>query len=341
MPSARVAVLVGVALGLAALTAAAVVVLARDTAEPVAGDVIAYSCKEQNNRWYAICSMRSDGTEQRRLTADKLTTSDPAWSPDGRRIAFTRNQDEGESTTFTSDEVFVMDADGSDVRQLTPEEVGMSSGQPTWSPDGSQIAYVRGQAVASVVPSRYGDLFVVSVDDSEAAPRRLTDGPDTDPDWSPDGRTMAFTRGENLSNEMANDDLYVLDLATGATRRLTRTPPGVFEAGAAWSPDGSRIAFARMTGTSQFDGTASIHVISPDGTGERLVVEHKLFAYAPYSLTWSHDGRSIAFETSSMIGCTSISVIRSDGGSPRALTTCARPIESSAAPVWQPADRTG
>ncbi len=342
MPSSRVVVLVGVALGLAALMAAAVVVLARDAAEPVAGDVIAYSCKEQNNRWYAICSMRSDGTEQRRLTEDKLTTSDPAWSPDGRRIAFTRNQDEGESTTFTSDEVFVMDADGSDVRQLTPDEIGMSSGQPTWSHDGSQIAYVRGQSVASVVPSRYGDLFVVSADGGEATRSRLTDGPDTDPDWSPDGRTIAFTRGENLSNEKANDDLYVLDFATGATNQLTRTPPGVFESAAAWSPDGSLIAFARSTGTSQFDGMSRIYVINRDGTGERLVLEHKLFAYAPYSLDWSPDGRSIAFETSSMIGCTSISVVSSNGGSPRALTTCTRPNESSAAPVWQPsADETG
>ena len=341
MPSTRVVVFVAAALGLAALAASAAVVLTRNAAEPVAGDVIAYSCKEQGNRWYAICSIETDGTEQLSLTSDRLATSDPAWSPDGRRIAFTRNQDEGESTTFTSDEVFVMDADGSDVRQLTPEEIGKSSGQPTWSPDGNEIAYVRGESVASVVPSRYGQLFVVNADGGDA--RRITDGhPDTDPDWSPDGRAIAFTRGENLSNSKANDDLYVLDLATGATHQLTRTPPGVFEAAAAWSPDGSLIAFARVTGTSQFDGRASIYVINRDGTGERLVLEHKLFAYAPYSLAWSPDGRSIAFETSSMIGCTSISVVGSDEGSPRALTTCTRPIESSAALVWQPAaDQAG
>ena len=340
MPSNRAVVLLAAALAVAALTTLVAVVLARDSAEPIAGDVIAYSCKEQNNRWYAICSMGSDGTEQQRLTSDRLATSDPAWSPDGRRIAFTRNQDEGESTTFTSDEVFVMDADGGDVRQLTPEEIGLSSGQPTWSPDGSEIAYVRGESVASVVPSRYGDLFVVHDDGGER--RRITDGPDTDPDWSPDGRAIAFTRGENLSNSKANDDLYVLDLATGATHQLTRTPPGIFEAAAAWSPDGSQIAFTRRTDTSQFDGTASIYVIDRDGTGEKLVLEHKLFAYAPYSLAWSPDGRSIAFETSSLIGCTSISVIGINGGSPHPLTTCTRPIESSAAPVWRPAvDHSG
>ena len=83
-------------------------------------------------------------------------------------------------------------------------------------------------------------------------------------------------------------------------------------------------------------------MINRDGSGERLVLEHKLFAYAPYSLAWSPDGRSIAFETSSMIGCMWTSLVGSDGGSPRALTSCTRPIESSAAPVWQPAaDQTG
>src|SRR5687768_5911628 len=78
---------------------------------PERGDLLAYSCKEPGNDWYAICVMKSDGTEKRRLTS-RLTTSDPAWSTDGRRIAFTRNEDVGESTTFTDDDVFVMDADG-------------------------------------------------------------------------------------------------------------------------------------------------------------------------------------------------------------------------------------
>lgn len=68
MPSTRVVVLAAAALGLAALTAVVAVVLTRDAAEPVQGDVIAHSCKEQGNRWYAVCSIRSDGTEQRLVT---------------------------------------------------------------------------------------------------------------------------------------------------------------------------------------------------------------------------------------------------------------------------------
>ena len=229
-----------------------------------------------------------------------------------------------------------MDADGSDERRLTPERAGRSSGQPTWSPDGRQIAYVHGPSVASTVASRFGGLFVMNDDGGEA--RRLTQGrADTDPDWSPDGREIVFVRGENLGSFTdAADDVYVLDVAAETIRRLTRTPPRVFEAAPAWSPDGSRIAFVRMTSATQFDGKASIHVVNSDGTSEKLLLAKKLFARTPYSLAWSSDGSTLAFETSSMLGCTSISLLAIATGVVRPLTSCPRPIESTVAPTWQP-----
>jgi TolB protein len=322
-------------LGVVAVGGVAAVALVSQEAEAPAGDRIAYGCREPGNVWYAICIGTVDGDEERKVT-EGLPTTDPAWSPDGRQLAFTRNEDIGESTTFTFDDVFVTDADGSDVRQVTADEEDLWSGQPTWSPDGQELAYVRGEAIASTVTSKYGELFRIAVDGSDR--RRLTIGePDTDPDWSPDGDEIVFVRGVNLSSfEESNDDLYVLDVATGMTRQLTRTPPGVYEAAPAWSPDGSRIAFARSTRGSQFDGTASIHVIGRDGSGERLVLDHRLYADTAYSLAWSPDGTSIAFETSSRLGCTSISVVDVATGAVRALTTCTRPRESTVSPAWQP-----
>ena len=183
MPSKRTFALGLIAFGLGAAVAATVSLLIRDERAEVRGELIAYGCKEQKNPWYGICVMRSDGTQRQRLTS-KLATTDADWSPNGREIAFTRNEDVGESTLFTSDDVFVMDSDGDDVHRLTPERTGRSSGQPTWSPDAREIAYVHGPSVSSAVPSRFGALFLIGVDGQNA--RRLTTGrADTDPDWSP------------------------------------------------------------------------------------------------------------------------------------------------------------
>lgn len=332
----RLVLALSIGLAVAAFVVAVALRLADDGAPAGEGHLVAYGCKERKNPWYAICVVDTDGSEPRRLTRE-LATTDPKWSPDGRRIAFTRNEEisPAGSTTFTSDDVFVMDADGGHLEPLTSDRAGRSFGQPAWSPDGASIVYVDGQSVPSTVQSRYGALVIMNADGSER--RRLTEGPDTDPDWSPAGRAIVFRRGEDISSGTeANDDLYVLDLETRQLRRLTDTGPLVFEAAPAWSPDGLRIAFMRVTNSTDFDGRATIHVTNADGSGERLLLAHKLFADAPYSLAWSPDGRSLAFETSSTFGCTSISILDVASGATRPLTTCARPREATVAPDWQP-----
>jgi Tol biopolymer transport system component len=310
--------------------------VARDDVQAVNGDVIAYSCREPNNLWFGICAKGLDGTTARRLTT-KLATSDPAWSPDGRRIAFTRHEDVGEYTAFSEDDVFVVDRDGGHQRQLTAEVTGQSSWHPTWSPDGEQIAFLRSTAVASSVTTRFGDLFVAPVDGGTA--QRLTrNGLAIDPDWSPDGRLIALAIAERSDGVPAivDTDLYVLDATGGQPRRLTRTP-STFETAPAWSPDGSRIAFARWTAQTQFDGKGAIYVMDRDGDGERLVLSHRHFASGPYNLSWSPDGRTIAFETSPTRECTAVSLVDVDSGSVRPLTSCSKARESAVAPAWQPA----
>lgn len=330
MPPKRIAVGIGAAVVAAGAVAVAAFVLARDEETPPSGDLIAYSCREPKNVWYAVCVIRQDGTDRKRLTT-RLPATGSEWSPDGRRIAFTRPQEVGEFSTFTDDDVFVMDADGDGVRQLTEENPGFHSGQPTWSPDGGEIAFVRGPMLAAGIGTP-GSLFVMATDGSDV--RRLTRGAlDSGPAWSPDGREIVFSRAKDFNSPRG---IWVVDVSGGEPRVLTHTVD-YFDTFPAWSPDGTRIAFARaIPQQSEFDGKAAIYVMNRDGTGLDLILRHQHFARAPLGLAWSPDGRTIAFETSPTHECTSISLVEIQSGAVRALTSCARQSESAVAPAWQP-----
>jgi Tol biopolymer transport system component len=132
--------------------------------------------------------------------------SSPAWSPDGRKIAFVSNS-----------EIYVMNADGSEQRTLTQR-----GAQPLWSPDGRKIAFV------SVRDGKYDEVHVMNADGS--GKRNLTHNPAPDgaPAWSPDGRRIAFQSWRGA-------DLYVMNADGTGQRNLTRTP-GAREFGIAWSP---------------------------------------------------------------------------------------------------------
>jgi Tol biopolymer transport system component len=287
-----------------AAAALAALFLTRDTQDPATGDLIAYSCKERQNDWYAICVIRIDGTESRRLTSG-VEATDPAWSPDGRKIAFTRREDVGGGyTTFSEDDVFVMDSDGGGARQLTEERENQHAGQPAWSPDGSEIVFMRGAPVPTALPARPGELFVMDAGGSDMRP--LTHGSrDLHPAWSPDGREIAFTRAV----EPPFAGMWVIDAVGGRPRQLTNSAGHVDES-VAWSPDGARLAFTRTRPESEIDGVASIYVMRRDGTKVHELVRHRYFSCCTYGLAWSPDGRTIAFETSPSRLCTAISLVR-------------------------------
>lgn len=332
MPSHRT-LFATLAAGAAALlvVGGALFALTRDeTTPPAAGDLIAYSCKEQHNPWWAICTVRRDGSHKRRLTSH-LPTTNPAWSPDGRHIAFTRNEDVGEYTTLSDDDVFVMDADGSNLKQLTPERTGVHSGQPAWSPDGGRIVFVRGDSLPTALIVRPGSIFMMNADGSDE--RRLTRGwLDARPAWSPDSREIAFSRSKSFGSSRG---IWVMDAAGGRPRALTHTA-GSLDGAPAWSPDGTRIAFVRLTRDSPLNGTAAIYVVNRDGSQLREVLRYRLFEIFSYGLTWSADGRTIAFETSPNRACTGISLIDLKSRAVRPLIPCKKQKDSARSPAWQP-----
>ena len=106
-----------------------------------------------------------------------MTTSQPDWSPDGKRIVFTRG---------SPGRLFVMDADGAGAHRVTKEEVDET--EPAWSPDGRWIAYSRREPGSSI-----RELWLVRPDGSERRQLTKLGGVAQGPSWSPDGRRIAFS----------------------------------------------------------------------------------------------------------------------------------------------------
>jgi Tol biopolymer transport system component len=172
-----------------------------------------------------IYVVSDDGTGLRPLIARGRTgTGDPAFSPDGRFIAYSR--------AFRGSEIWIARADGSHPRLLIRN--GRENIQPTWSPDGKRIAFVQGTAS--------GDLSIRTISVASGREEPLTSGPDWDvePSWSPAGGSIAFVRRPQNSDR---GRLAIVRVRGGGVRVLAPHIRDV--AHVAWSPDGRQLAFTR------------------------------------------------------------------------------------------------
>ncbi len=295
--------------------------------------IVFVSWRDGNGEVYA---MDADGTSPRNLTQNPAQDVHPAWSPDGRRIAFVSSRSPSSrckpgpgpcwDDLNRQSEIYVMNADGSRKRNLTRRA---HDDNPTWSPDGRRIAFLR--ATGSYRHHRY-HLYVMNADGSGlrnlmqiAAVAYFS----SHPVWSPDGQTIYSGR-------------YLISTDGSGARKLPYIPLI-----AVWSPDGRQIAFVgnRATGLPGPGAAGSkddseIYVMNADGSGTRRLTHNLGNDGAP---AWSPDGRKIAFQSKrravrGVVGGRSgeIYVMNADGSGKRNLT---RNPANDSSPSWSPDGR--
>ena len=191
--------------------------------------------------------MNADGSGLARLTTSQGDDENPAWSPDGARIAFWSDRDD-------DSDIYVMNADGTGAAALTVNDD--DDELPSWSPDGSRIAFTSDR-------DRQGDneIFVMNADGSGVVQLTVTSASIDDwwPAWSPDGGHLAF-----VSDRGGDEDVFVVNADGRSPFNLTDNDD-LEDFTPSWTPDG-RVLFTSERAANLGIGTAAI-----DGSGQRAV----------------------------------------------------------------------
>ena len=261
------------------------------------------------SEWRPSVHVYPVGAAGQRAWRVETPASSPAWSPDGRWLAFMSNRSGKRN-------VWRVGLDGTPAEQLT--DVVGELGEFRWSPDGRRLAYlvtdppaeeelrqVQEKRDARVVGEAYRFARLYRLDLDAAAGR--VGQPLTQPhlqvgghrgaglsgaafEWSPDGSAIAFSHSPSPSgDDWVRADVSVVDVATGRVRPLAATPAA--EGGVAWSPDGRWIAVTVSDTPPTYALTFRVVLVSPaDGTARPLADS---FDRRPAIVGWTRDARAV------------------------------------------------
>jgi len=273
--------------------------------------------RQQNRRRSAIWSVPADGSRGPvALTTAPQSSNSPRWSPDGKTIAFLSTRPAaGDAVADTPrNQVWLLPLGGGEPRRLTTLLNGVNSFQ--WSPDGARLVVVSrtGPSDTAKSPSdvrhykhanyKFNDtgwfddtrahLWVVEVSSGRATP--LTSGDDwndSDPQWSPDGRRIAFVsdRSGKAFDESNDTDVWVIDANGGTPSKISDHATG--DNAPRWSPDGQTIAFV-----SSVPEKAHPKIwLAPSAGGGAARLAAEGLDLIPGALRWAEGGRALYFET--------------------------------------------
>jgi Tol biopolymer transport system component len=273
----------------------------------------------------SIYTIDAGGGEPVRLT-DSLADADPAWSPDGSKIAFVGPARTGSNGNL---ELHTMNVDGSGLTQITSTPGDESD--PSWSPDGNSIVVSRRDATDS-------DIFVIRVDGSGEQALTNDGFDDLDPAFSPDGTRIAFatTRDQVTACRTKRSDcvpapeIYTMRADGSEQMRITvdiddddQGCCGSPDYEPTWSPDGTRIAFERHQSNTL--GKPSISVMNSNGTEmDPYLVFSRRGATEP---SWLPSGGLIAYTEG--VDEPMIAISTAGAG-------CTRLLTPGSSPSWRP-----
>ena len=252
--------------------------------------------------------------ESHALTSAKKSSTNAAWSPDGKWIAFLSDRPgQIKDTPEGKKQLYVISTDGGEAQQLTKTENEVNAFE--WAPDSKRIAFAMTDTDPKSLKDRkekYGEYSVVHTDyqmehlwtieiqsgsATASEPKRLTEGDKFsvgDFSWSPDGTRIAFSAQKDPDLiSSATADLYVVTVSDGAVKRIVSTPGP--DTNPKWSPDGKKIAFETSAGEKYYYYTnVRIAVVPAEGGTSQILTD--AFDEDAGLIGWGPDGIYFAAE---------------------------------------------